>query len=190
MSRLKTESKPISQSERNLWLIVLLLIACGAVQAQQSPPIGVKFEVVSVRVLSNKEAADRSPDFIGPNIAVRLRLSVSERGLSFYGWKNSAVPAGYRVQQGDQGTSWLYGRGGTEKKSTSPGLQAVLFGSTGEWITLPAHSAIEWEQLDATSFAGEKHAFTAFVKQRNVDQPTEIVSDSFSVPFGATSTTR
>ena len=33
--------------------------------AQQPPPDGVKFEIVSVTVLGDKEAADRSPDFVG-----------------------------------------------------------------------------------------------------------------------------
>jgi hypothetical protein len=112
------------------------------------------------------------------------------RGLAFYGWKNSAIPAGYKVQLAEHGVSWFYGKGGTETKAASPGLQAVLFGSTGEWITLPAHSAVEWEELDSTSFAGEKHAFTAFVKQRDADQPLEEFSDSFTVPSKATHTTR
>lgn len=164
---------------------LLMLVAGALLPAQQSQPDGVKFEVVSIRILSDKEAADRSPDFIGPNIAVRLRLSSNVRELSSYGWKDSAVPSGYKVQRTDQGIVWLYGRGGIRKRTSSPGLKAVLSGSTGEWITLPAHSAVEWEELDSTSFGGEKHAFTAFIKGRDKDEPHELISDIFTVPVTA-----
>lgn len=190
MNQFATESKQISRSSKALLASLFVLVAGALLSAQQSPPGGVKFEVVSVRVLSDTEASERSPDFVGPNIAIRLRLSATAHGLNFYGWKNSAVPAGYKIQRTDQGIAWLYGKGGVEKKTSSPGLKAVLFGSTGEWITLPAHSAIEWEELDSTSFAGEKHAFTAFIKQRDSREPEEVMSDAFAVPPSASPTTR
>lgn len=189
MNRYTKQLKQISRSKAILPCL-LVLVAGTLLAAQQSAPDGVRFEIVSVRVLTNKEAADRSPDFVGPNIAVRLRLSSSAHGLSFYGWKNSVVPAGYKVERTEHGVSWLYGKGGTEKRTASPGLQAVLFGSTGEWITLPAHSAIEWEELDSTLFAGEKHAFTAFIRQRDSGEAAEVMSDEFAVPSSATPTTR
>jgi hypothetical protein len=189
MNQFVMESKQISRTRKALLVGAAALPSTILLSAQQAPPEGVKFEVVSVRVLSDKEAADRFPDFVGPNIAIRFRLSTSTQGLVFYGWKNSAVPAGYKVQRTDQGMSWLYGKGGTERKASSPGLKAVLFGSAGEWITLPAHSAIEWEELDSASFAGEKHAFTAFLKQRDADQPLEVFSGSFAVLPNATSMT-
>lgn len=190
MNQFATASERIGRSDKALVAGILVLIATTLLSAQQAQPNGVKFEVVSVRTLSDKEAAERSPDFVGPNIAVRLRLSTAAKSLDFYGWKNSAVPAGYKVQRTDQGTSWLYGEGGREKKPSSPGLKAVLFGSVGEWITLSAHSAIEWEELDSTSFAGEKHAFTVFIRQRDSDQPHEVFSESFAVPSKAVSTTQ
>jgi hypothetical protein len=190
MNQFAMESKQISRSSKALLACVLVLAGCVLLSAQQPPPDGVKFEVVSVRVLTDKEAAERSPDFVGPNIAIRLRLSAAAHGLSFYAWRNSTAPAGYKVQLTDQGTAWLYGKSGTEKRATSPGLKAVLFGSSGEWITLPAHAAVEWEELDSTSFAGEKHAFTAFIKQRDSGEPEEVMSDAFAVPSGATPTTR
>jgi len=136
---------------------LLVMVATTTLAPQKSPPDGVKFEVVSVRALSDKEAAERSPDFLGPNIAVRLRLSTTSTGLDFYGWKNSVIPAGYKVRRTDRGIVWFYGKGGTEKKTASPGLKAVLFGSVGTWITLPDHSA-----------------------------PEEVVSDTFVVPSDAT----
>jgi hypothetical protein len=62
---------------------VLIALSVGvAANAQNPRRTGIKFEVLSVERLSDKEAADRSPDFIGPNIAVRLRLSTEEHGLA------------------------------------------------------------------------------------------------------------
>lgn len=188
MRRFATESKQISRTNRAFLVGLIVLFAATRLSVQQALPDGVKFEVISVRVLNDKEAAQRSPDFVGPNVAIRLRLSTTARGLDFYAWKNSAIPTGYKVQRTDGGVVWLYGKGGTERKASSPGLTEVLFGSTGEWVTLPAHSAIEWEELDSTAFAGEKHAFTAFLKQRDSDQPLEIFSDSFVIPSNATTT--
>lgn len=184
MKKFVMELKLINRSRKALLAGVLVLAATLSLHAQQAPPEGSKFEIVSVKVLNNKEAAERSPDFIGPNVAIRLRLSSTSAGLSFYGWKNSAIPAGYKIQRRENELVWLYGKGGTEKRTSSPGLKAVLFGSVGEWITLPAHSSIEWEELDSTSFAGEEHSFTAFIKQRDVDQAMEIVSSSTIIPSG------
>jgi len=169
-----------------------LIRACGAALlisvfgvgmiAQQPVPSEVKFEVLSVVQLSDKEAADRSPDFVGPNVAVRLRLSTSEHGISFYGWPNAVVPSGYKVEfDGDQ-KLWLFGEGGTSKRPTSPGIDAVLFGSKGAWINLPAHSAVEWVELDSSLFAGKTHAYTAFVRGRAGDE-REIFSSQFTVPL-------
>lgn len=186
MNQFATESKQISRTSKALLASLLILVGRALLSAQQPPPDGVKFEVVSIRVLSSEEAAERSPDFVGPNVAIRLRLSTKAHGISFYGWKNSVVPAGYGVQRTDQGIAWLYRKGGTDKQSSSPGLKAVLFGSTGEWITLPAQSAVEWEILDSTSFAGEKHGLTAFIKQRDRDEPVEVISDTFTVPSNVT----
>ena len=140
------------------------------------------FEVTSIRFLTDKEAALRSPDFVGPDLSVRLRLSTSDQGIEFYSWKRSAIPAGYKVQRKDDLTVWLYGSSDRGKRTSSPGLKEVLFGSVGEWITLPAHSAIEWEELDSTSFQREKHAFTVFVRERSQSQPVEIISDEFLIP--------
>jgi hypothetical protein len=189
MTKFVKASRQISHSGGYSVLLFIFVLAAG-VSAQQPPPDGVKFEIVSVTILGDKEAADRSPDFIGPNIAVRLRLSSAAHGISFYGWKRSAIPSGFKVQRTEHGIAWLYGKGGTEKRTSSPGLDAVLFGSTGEWITLPARSAVEWEELDSTSFAGEQHAFTAFLKQRDNGQPEEVISAVFTVPSKAASTTR
>jgi hypothetical protein len=166
--------------------VFIINVLCVATVAQNPVTSDVKFEVLSVVQLSDKEAADRSPDFVGPNVAVRLRLSTAEHGVSFYGWPNGAVPSGYKIEFDGSKKVWLFGEGGTTKRPTSPGIDAVLFGSKGAWINLPSHSAIEWEELDSSVFAGKKHAYTAFVRGRAGDE-TEIFSSQFTVPLKTSS---
>lgn len=170
-------------------IAAVILLAVTGVPAEQSPPDGIKFEVVSVKVLPEKEALERSPDYLGPNVAVRLRLETGSQGLSFYGWKNSAVPGDYRIERTNHGTIWFHGKAGKgiAENTQSPGLESVLFGSEGTWSDLPPHSAIEWEELDFTSLAGQVHAFTVFIKLGNARQALEISSDTFTVPQQAVS---
>jgi hypothetical protein len=166
-----------------IFVVALLMFGAALYASPQQPaPRGVKFEIVSVRVLSESEAAERSPDFIGPNVAVRVRLSTASQGVSFYGWKNSPIPAGYTVASNGVGFVWLGRNHGHNEVGVSPGIQEVLSGSSGEWMTLPAYSSIEWELLESTEFAGQKHAFTAFLKQGAADKPVEFISDTFVVP--------
>jgi hypothetical protein len=141
----------------------------------------VRFEILSVRVLSNQEAAARSPDFVGPNIAVRLRLSPLSDGFYFYTWQGSVIPQGYKVKESQTGRVWLYGKPGQEPIA-SPGIERVTSGFPGNWLVFPSGSAIEWEEMDSTSFGGEKHAFTCFVKDKESDTPVEIFSEWFDVP--------
>jgi hypothetical protein len=168
---------------------VLTLLVAASCRAQQTPPDGIKFEVVSVTVLTEKEALQRLDDYFGPDVAVRLRLSTGPQGMSFYGWKSSVIPGNYMIDCTEHGTMWLRGKTGKgiARSPKSLGLDAVLFGSSGDWIDLPAHSAVEWEELDFTSYAGQRHAFTVFMRHGS-DKPVEIASDTFIVPKGLTST--
>ncbi len=179
-----TQSATASLRIRNsrLWVLLFMFGATVSAISQQPALQGVKFEIVSVRALGDEEAAERSPDFVGPNVAVRIRLSTASHGVSFYSWKNSAIPTGYTVELSASGFVWLSGSGGQKKTGVSPGIQGVLFGTAGEWITLPAYSSVEWELLESTEYAGQKHAFTVFLKQRTADKPTELISDAFVVP--------
>jgi hypothetical protein len=171
-------SKTIRSCVLSLLVIPGVLLASGA---RTVAPPRVKFEVLSVRVLSNEEATVRSPDFIGPNVAVRLRLSPLSEGFYFYTWMGSLIPQGYKVKQSQSGTVWLYGKPGQEPMA-SPGVDRLTSGFAAGWLPLPPGSAIEWEELDSTSFAGEKHAFSCFVKQKEATPPVEIFSEWFQVP--------
>lgn len=172
--------------------MLLVVSAVTRSAGQQPPPNGLKFEIVSVRALSDKEAADRSPDSIGPNLAVRLRLSCSGQGFYFYAWRDSVVPMGYTVRVTDRGTVWLYGMPGDSEHASSPGLEKLNALVPGAWRLLSGHDrpAVEWELLASTLQAGEKHAYTIFIKFHENDKPQEIFSDTFIVPSNPTPTTR
>jgi hypothetical protein len=167
---------------KTIWAWLLTAVSLVPLVAKPIPAPSVKLEVLAVRILSNAEAASRSPDFLGPNVAVRLRLSnPTSDGIYFYTWERAVVPQGYKVKQSGSSTVWLYGKPGQEPV-TSPGLDRLTSGLPGVWVVLPPNSAIEWEELDSTSFGGEKHAFTCFLKRNENDSPIEIFSEWFDVP--------
>lgn len=174
-----TQSKSIVKVT-GAWL--LIAISLFSLEGESISASSVKFEVLSVRTLSSAEASSRSPDFIGPNVAVTLRLSnPTSDGVYFYTWEKSVIPEGYKVKQSSAGTVWLYGKPGQEPLN-SPGLERLTAGFPGVWVVLPPNSAIEWEELDSTSFGGEKHAFTCFLKRKESDSFIEIFSEWFDVP--------
>jgi hypothetical protein len=166
----------------SLALACLLTFGASVIAQKSTAKTQVKFEVLSTRVLSSAEAASRSPDYLGPNVVVRLRLSNSTTdGFYFYTGGRSIIPEGFTVKQTDSGRLWLYGKPGDER-TFSPGIERVTSGFPGVWVILPPNSAIEWEELDSTYFGGEKHAFTCFMKISENDPPVEIFSEWFEVP--------
>ena len=165
-------------------LLGLVFAVNAQAQTGRGLPRGITFEVVSVRVLSDEESRRRAPDVIGPDIAVRLRLSNRDAaGIYFCAWPNQINPLGYRVKQTNDGLVWLWGKAGEQSKS--PGPKELAFGSATSWVLLLPFSAVEWEELDSTWRHGEKHAFTFFMKEDETSQPKEIVSDFFAVPAAA-----
>jgi len=165
---------------------LLLVVATRFVYGDAALPPGAKFEVVSVRVLSEQETIDRSPDFIGADVAVRLRLSCSALGFYFYAWGDDVTPVGYSVKMTDQGLIWRNRMPSHTDSQTSPGIGKLNAFLPGVWRLMSGHvrPTIEWEQLDSTAFSGEKHAFTAFIRKSEHDKPIEIVSDPYVVPAG------
>lgn len=171
-----------SKSIHSLALAGLLMFSVSVMAQNPGSVTQVKFEVLSARVLSSAEAASRSPDYFGPDVVVRLRLSnPTTEGFYFYTWEKSVVPQGFKVKQQHAGRLWLYGKPGDER-SSSPGIEQATSGFPGVWVVLPPNAAIEWEEMDSTYFGGEKHAFTCFLRMRENDRPVEIFSEWFEVP--------
>jgi hypothetical protein len=167
-----------------LFCVLLLAIPRQSSLGQVSLPRGTKFQIVSTKVLSAREAADRSPDFIGTDVVVRLRLSSVEEGFYFYTAVGDIVPVGYSIRITPRGPEWLNRIPGHSDAQTSPGIEGLNTLVPCEWRLISGHSrpAIEWEVLDSSSAAGEKHAFTAFIRRTAKDKPVEIFSDSYTVP--------
>jgi hypothetical protein len=180
------ESKPISQSHRVLLVGLLLAVATEPSLGQHPPPAGVKFEVISVRVLNDKETAERTVDYISlkPLVVVRLRLSVGSSGLYLYAFSGGISPVRYQVKWVGGKLVWLYGKPEENEHPASPGLEKATHRIPAVWLVLSGHErpALEWEELDSTAQAGEKHAFTVFIKERENDRPKEIISESYVVP--------
>ncbi len=174
--------KQLKNIRKVTWIWLLVVIGVFPLRGNSISTLPIKFEVLSVRTLSSAEASSRSPDFIGPNVAVKLRLSnPTSDGVYFYTWEKSVIPLGYKTRQAGSETIWLYGKPGQEPR-VSPGLERLTSGLPGVWVVLPPNSAVEWEELDSTSFSGERHAFTCFLKQKEKDIPKEVFSEQFNVP--------
>jgi len=175
-----------------LFCVLLVAIPRQSSVGQVSLPLGTKFQVVSTRVLSAREAAERSTDFIGADVVVRLRLSSAEEGFYFYTAVGDIVPVGYSIRMTPRRAEWLNRIAGHSDAQTSPGIEGLNSLVPCEWRLISGHSrpAIEWEVLDSSSAAGEKHAFTAFIRKTDKDKPVEIFSDSYIVPAADRSSTR
>lgn len=157
--------------------LLAVVVACAAAQpADQHKEIS--FEVLSVRVLSSAEAAKRSPDYIGPNVAVRLRLS-SKKGVHYYALSSSFIPLGYEVTITNGETRWFWYQ---KMRTESPGFNELANLVPGHWLILHPGTAIEWEKLASTHDYGETHAFTIFIKDKEHSTPREIISAQFLVP--------
>ena len=78
----------------------------------ETPLAGVKFEVFSVRVMSNEESKKRSPpDVIGLDAVVRCRVSSSDREVWLLAAKGPAIltPLGHAVRVTPAGIAWRFG---------------------------------------------------------------------------------
>jgi hypothetical protein len=170
---------------KRVWIVSLLFAFSGfTVLAQIPRPEGFDFAVISVNVLSDKQAAERTTDAVGYDVTVRVRLSTRSQGLRLYALPNRIEPCRFGVQTTGSRIVWLENPGldGTGRVASSPGLKQVCAGMPGVWIDLPAHAAVEWEELDSTAYSGENHAFTIFVQTKDKQGPQEVVSGSYTVP--------
>jgi hypothetical protein len=180
IAKLKMALTTISRcSTKTIALVILSAMTSTLLAAQQPPPAGCKFAVLSARVMSEQEVKERVPqDVIGSDIAVRLRLSCAETGITVLTEKEFIWPVGYAVTISDGKVTWL----SAGRRNSSPGIEPITKLVPCSWVALLGYSALEWELGDSTLSKGEKHAFTVFIKQGKNGEPKEIISDSFVVP--------
>jgi len=164
-----------------LCLIGVILLCAPRLISRSLPPDGVSLQVVSLRVLSDEEAGKRTPDALGANVVVRLRLSAVKQSIFIYAWGDFLQPPSYAVREVDGKTEWMRG-GPKDYLGSSPGLKELTLGLPGKWFLLARGSALEWEVDDSTNFRGEKHARTVFIKLDEKAPPLEIFSSWYQVP--------
>ena len=180
-----------SKSKAGLLLCLVFVIPILSGQDRQRVPNGLKLQVLSVRVLTKNESHSITGDEVWttPAVAIRLRLSLSESapGIHLYTWPGDMVPLGYTIKYSDGGFSWFYKeKGEKDWASSSPGIQPLTSGFAGNWSLLHPGMAVEWEKIDNTAYAGERHAYTIFIKTTEGGAPVEVFSNPVVVPKGST----
>jgi hypothetical protein len=175
-----------NQGKMNRFVLTSFLLVGGALNLTLPRNHGndIKCEVVSVKIMSDEESTKvAGRDFIGADVLVRFRLSTPRRSISFYGTNYDKKPIGHRTKWFSDGKMCVYPLGAKETKNESPGIGDLAnLGLPMSWFSLGEAKSIEFEVLDGTSSAGEKHGASAFVKFPPDETPVEVFSESYTVP--------
>ncbi len=170
----------------NRYVLACCLLIAGAPTptVPSNQPRDIKFEVISVKVMSDKESTKiAGPDFIGVDVLVRLRLSAASQDISFYAVKFNKEPIGHRTKWSADGKMQVYPIGSKEAKEVSPGVDDMgRVGLPTAWLLLAGGKTVEWEILDGTGDAGEKHGTSVFVRFLPDETPVEIFTGPYVVP--------
>lgn len=170
--------KSISLATSLLFAAAVLVAACT-----KSPT--VKLSVSDVRVMSSEEQAKiAGPDFIGADVLARFSLSAPNRDILFYACEFNKKPLGHSTawsRDGEMRVNSFLRRG--EPTRVSPGIADVdCFQMPMSWVPLRAGEVVEFDSLDGSGSAGEKHGVTVFVKLTPNATPMEIFSAPYIVP--------
>lgn len=170
---------------KNTSLRTCLLLAAVVMAAACTKSPSVRLKVITVRIMSSEEQTKiAGPDFIGANVLARFSLSAPRREISFYGCGFDKKPLGHSTvwsRDGEMRVNSFSRRG--EPTRVSPGIGDVnCFGLPTSWFPLRAGEVVEFDSLDGTGSAGEKHGVSVFVKLTSNDAPIEIFSEPYVVP--------
>lgn len=173
----------IETSSLALFFLVMISCNCFGQSPKQESDLPVRFEISSIRSLSEEELSRRTGDNITES-GFALKCRVSNQGRQtvylYTAFANSIVPSGYLVTKTDKGLAWLLNASG--KTSTqSPGFSPKII-SSGTWLMLSEGDAVEWEKIQQNSSAEEIRAVTVFMKFGNSEKVVEIFSDFYKTP--------
>jgi len=166
----------------NLLPFLLILNHCcfGQRAKQEEDFSSIKFEISSIRFMSDEERSRKAGDNLDPDLVLKKRLSNQGKG-TFYlyiEFVNTLIPAGHVVKKTEKGLFWeLDASGKTSPKS--PGFSSR---KSGGWLMLSEGDAIEWEGLEISSSTEETHAQTVFMKLGDKGKVVEIFSNFYQVP--------
>ncbi|GEM_PF-6367586 len=147
--------------------LLALALAIPCLAAQDLTSLSYELTVLEVKTLTEKEALERTPQFVGPNLVVRLRLAnKSNDSLLLLVTKDTIDPLA------------CVGRPNRVARECRPKLLAI----PNQWLALPAGAALEWEEMDSTAFAGQEHVVSVSVKRDETASPLELSSALYKVP--------
>jgi hypothetical protein len=162
--------------------LMMLPIVIAGQELKSHKETQVRFEVVSVKLMSEDDLRKRS-DNVGIDVSTKLRLTnTGAKSVYYYThWKDSIIPFGHAVKEGKNGILWMRGlQNGTSEKS--PGIPALVLGGGAAWLMLPSGASIEWPSFNSTIHSGDRHAETLFMKVGENGPIVEVVSDFYTVP--------
>jgi hypothetical protein len=171
-----------STSIRRLTLLFILFSGCPIFAQTTNQEIGssVKFEVSSIRVMTDEERARKAGDNLDPDLVMKCRIE--NRGkvtvYLYTDFVNSIVPRGHLIRRTDKALVWILDSSGKES-STSPGFSPL---KSGGWLLLGEGDAVEWEELEKSPPNEETHAMTVFMKYGGNDKVVEVFSNFYKVP--------
>ena len=166
-------------------LTTCFLMAATVMAAACTKSPSVQLKVTAVRVMSNEDQIKiAGPDFIGADVLARFSLSAPSREISFYGCEFNKKPLGHSTvwsRDGEIRVNSFSRR--SEPTRVSPGIDDVnCFGLPTSWFPLRAGEVVEFDSLDGTGSAGEKHGVSVFIKLTPNEAPIEIFSAPYIVP--------
>lgn len=165
-------------------LIILVSYSCFGQTTKQEVDLPVKFEVSSIRLLSEEELRRKTGDnIVDSGFALKCRVSNQGRQTVYLhiDFANTIIPRGFLVRKTDKGLVWVLDASG--KTSTeSPGLKPPYLLSSGTWLMLGEGDAVEWETVQETPSAEETLAMTVFMKFGKSEKVVEVFSNFYKPP--------
>src|SRR5271168_4980420 len=121
------------------------VLAVAVPRTQPTEPSSVKFEVISIRVMSDEEGKKvAGSDYIGADVLVRVRLSALSRDISYFGFEFNKNPIGHRTVWSSDGKMLVSPTRG-EAKEASPGMADLpTLGMPTAWLHLAAGKKFEF----------------------------------------------
>ena len=151
-----------------LCLLVLFSgLACHLAAQDPAPTSPFELSVLELKTLTEKEAVERTPQFVGPNLVIRLRLA-----------NKSNDPVLLLVTKDTIDPLSCVGRPNRIARECRPKLLAI----PNQWLALPPGAALEWEEMDSTVFSGQDHVVSVSIKRSETANPEELDSGLYKVP--------